>query len=524
MQNRQGRAGGGAHRSRTSLGHQPIQDRFWGYVGFLGVALLALCALGEPSKVIAAGVVGNGTPDSCTEAALDAALAGGGLVTFDCGLDPATIAITSTKTISVDTTIDGGHLVTISGGHSVPVFDVNPGVTFTVHNLTIANGSAAGSITGGGIFNGGTLTVTNSTFSGNNSSEDICGDFLCGGQGGAINNGGGGTVTNSTFSGNSASVGGGGIYNTGTLTVTNSTFSDNNASGSTGGAIFNDGGGTLTVTNSTFSGNSASVGGGGIDNGSGGTLTVTNSIIANSTNGGDCSGSATDGGHNLIGDAENSCGLVDGVNGNIVGVDPLLDPDGPQNNGGPTETIALLDGSPAVDAGDPEVCANPPVNSRDQRGYRRPGTGSAVCSIGAYEYKSPGPCAGDCDGSGDVTSADRVTLLGVALGTSNLNECLDGDWTGDGAVTVDEIILAVNATPDVCPAFTPEQRCLASGGAVTTGICCLSVGDFPDTCGIGACSCAPGNSHEVRVCACDENRCWDGQTCAPRVPPLSRAP
>src|ERR1041385_5296359 len=72
----------------------------------------------------AAGVVGSGTAGSCTDAALDTALAGGGLVTFDCGTDPVTIDITSgtgTKAISADTTIDGGGLVTISGGNSVLV-------------------------------------------------------------------------------------------------------------------------------------------------------------------------------------------------------------------------------------------------------------------------------------------------------------------------------------------------------------------------------------------------------------------
>ena len=62
------------------------------------------------------------------------------------------------------------------------------------------------------------------------------------------------------------------------------------------------------------------------------------------------------------------------MNGNIVGLDPLLDPAGLKDNGGPTQTIALLPGSPAINAGDPDVCANPPVNGVDQRGYARPGS------------------------------------------------------------------------------------------------------------------------------------------------------
>ena len=76
-------------------------------------------------------VVGTGTSASCTESALDACLPGGagfnGTVTFNCG-GAATITVTSTKTISADTTIDGGSLITISGGHSVGVFSVNTGV------------------------------------------------------------------------------------------------------------------------------------------------------------------------------------------------------------------------------------------------------------------------------------------------------------------------------------------------------------------------------------------------------------
>ena len=113
-------------------------------------------------------VVGKGTAASCTDAALNAGLTGGGVVTFNCGGGLVTIDIstgTGTKTISADTTIDGGSLITISGGNSVGVFSVNTGVNFTVQNLTITHGDLD---TSGGIYNnGGTLTVTNSTFSGN---------------------------------------------------------------------------------------------------------------------------------------------------------------------------------------------------------------------------------------------------------------------------------------------------------------------------------------------------------------------
>ena len=108
-------------------------------------------------------VVGTGTSVSCTEAALDACLRGGGsfdgTVTFNCG-GAATITVTSTKTISADTTIDGGSVITISGGRTVEVFVVNSGITVTVENLIIANGNAANGIGGAILNNGGTLTVT----------------------------------------------------------------------------------------------------------------------------------------------------------------------------------------------------------------------------------------------------------------------------------------------------------------------------------------------------------------------------
>src|SRR3989454_4238905 len=120
----------------------------------LVLALLVFGVLGATSSAFAC-VVGTGTSASCTEVALDACLPGGGsfdgTVTFACG-GAATITVTSTKTISADTTIDGGSVITISGGGTVGVFSVNSGVTFTVRNL-ISFGA------GGAIFNnGGTLT------------------------------------------------------------------------------------------------------------------------------------------------------------------------------------------------------------------------------------------------------------------------------------------------------------------------------------------------------------------------------
>lgn len=62
-----------------------------------------------------------------------------------------------------------------------------------------------------------------------------------------------------------------------------------------------------------------------------------------------------------------------------------------------------------------------------------------------------------------------------------------------------------------------EENCIASGGALTTSLCCKSVQDFPDTCLIGACGCSPLESHEIKVCDCGEGMCFNGTNCIARV-------
>jgi predicted outer membrane repeat protein len=484
------------------------------------LAVLLALALMRAAPVWAAGVVGDGTPESCTETALNAALAGGGTVTFDCGASPDTITVTFTETITEDTTIDGGSLVTISGGDNVLVFNVlsslDTGVAFTLQNLTIADGKGAeggsggihndggGRLTvtnctlsgniGGGIDNYGTLTVTNSIVSGNRTDPGYGGGGIANLASGTL------TVTNSTFSGNE-SDGGSGIYNAGMLTVINSTFSSNSAT-TAGGAIYNDGGtlaitgstffdndaasgggiwnsgdlsvtnctffrnmapnlfggdgggisnsGNLTVTNCTFAGNGARgffgyVNGGGISN-HGGTVTVVNSILADGAL--SCAGVFTDGGHNL--DDGTTCAFS-AANGSLSNTDPKLNPDGLQDNGGPTQTIALQADSPAINAGDESVCAAAPVNGVDQRGYVRPGANAISCSIGAYEYNSvpAQSCSGDCNGSRDVTVDELITLVNIDLGSADASTCPYGIPSGSN-VDVVLIVQAVNNALSGC--------------------------------------------------------------------------
>ena len=264
-------------------------------------------------------------------------------IIFANSLSGATITLNSVLTISQSVTISGlgAANLAISGNHATEVFDVASGVTASIAYLTIENGSAGD---GGGIDNNGTLTLSNSTLAGNSASS-----------GGGILNYGTLTLSNSTLSGNGASYYGGGILNYGTLMLSNSTFSGNGAS-YYGGGILNYG--TLMLSNSTFSGNSASYTGGGILNG--GTLTLQNTIVAGNTagfGGSDISGTVNSLGNNLIGQTDGSSGwIVSGPSADLTGtsgslLDPKLDPLGLQNNGGPTQTIALETDSPAIDAG-----------------------------------------------------------------------------------------------------------------------------------------------------------------------------
>jgi len=247
---------------------------------------------------------------------------------------------------------------------------------------------------GGAISNTGTATITSSEF--NNNQADI--SALTGGGGGAIA-GGGLTIVDSSFVGNQAKIGGALILS-GTNRISNSTFSFNSAQTFNGGAIFATNSGT-SINNSTVSQNAN--GGVAVQTGGelfiqsstfydntgaaniNGTITIKNSMLFSFSGGTNCSGVITSGGYNL--DNNSTCAL--GGTGDVSGVDPslgqLLD------NGGPTKTHALNNGSPAIDAGNPAGCTDD-VSSpilTDQRGISRSidgdVDGTPRCDIGAYE-------------------------------------------------------------------------------------------------------------------------------------------
>jgi hypothetical protein len=295
------------------------------------------------------------------------------------GDDGADFANNGENSIHVVTGATGATLdgVTISGGNA----DINaPGMNAgggmynassspTLSNVTFSENSAVA--VGAGIYNftNSSPTLTNVTFASNSA-----------GFGGGMYNfeNSNPMLANVTFESNTATTGGGMYNNNSNPTLTNITFESNNAE-SGGGGMYNFTNSSPALTNVTFASNSAGFGGGGLfnDNSS---PTLTNVLFAKSS-GGDCLNAnggtlATASSHNLIEDSATACELTNGVNGNIIGQDPLLGP--LQNNGGPTLTHALLPGSPAIDAGTNTGCP-----STDQRGASRPQ--GAACDIGAVE-------------------------------------------------------------------------------------------------------------------------------------------
>ncbi len=282
----------------------------------------------------------------------------GSTIIFASSLNGQIIALSNTLGITAGMTIQGpgANQLTISGGNAVEVFWVNntlPSSTVTISGLTIANGNGhtgPGGLGGGGIFNSGTLTVKNCTFSGNTAPNGV---------GGGILNEGALTVTNSTFTDNSAAEQGGGIYNESNLTLTSSTFSGNTAEA--GGGIGNTA--PLTVSDSTFSGNSATAGneGGGIFNSGG--LTVKNSILTNDS-GGEC-----------YTQSASAC-PTNGSNGNVVepyATTRILAPLGWY--GGTTSTMIPLASGSSSGFINPAVCAGstsllPAGVTTDERGFQ----------------------------------------------------------------------------------------------------------------------------------------------------------
>src|SRR5262245_60376491 len=310
------------------------------------------------------------------------AASSGETIQFAPGLHGGTIDLGGTLDINKGLTIDGAGSGITLNGHQNQVFFIFAGNTVVINGLTITGGSSG---LGAGISNAGSLTLTNSTVTGNSAASAA------------------------------------GIYNanTGTMFLEGDTVSNNTATAiaSTGGGIDNDGG-ALGIVNCTITANSANQGGG-IANA--GVLKIVNSTVASNT----VTGSGADGGGietfgagshlsllntivfnpnsgAVVQNHDDVVGVIDQAQGNLFGnavsiaaggnlgsnqfnVNPLLGP--LQDNGGPTATMALQPGSPALGHGvSTSLIPGLLVPATDQRGDPRPANS---IDVGAFQTQPP---------------------------------------------------------------------------------------------------------------------------------------
>ena len=303
-------------------------------------------------------------------------------------LRSATPAIANTSPGSL--TIDGsGQTVTISGANSFQIFNVNSGATLNLRNLTIANGSAAD---GGGINNSGTVTVTNSTFSGNSAAGDS----------------------------------GGGIITFGTIILK-------------GTILANDSGGNCDVISET---------------------------------------PVTDAGYNI--DDDGTCGFS---SPSVSGSTTLnLDPLGLQNNGGPTQTIALEAGSDAIDFIPVLDCtdqSSPPVAlTTDQRGLARPAPGNPnFCDAGAYQSGNPTPTP-TATATATPTATSTATATATATTTSTATATATATATNTATATATATNTATStatATNTATATGTPTATATATATPTATPTTSMTV-------------------------------------------------
>ncbi len=330
-----------------------------------------------------------------------------GTFTLTLGGAPDDLNLAGDLDMSQSTTITGagaGATIIQASGRADRVFQVNIGNPSAISSLSGVTITGGGGVSdGAGIqLNGGTLSITGTTIDDNVistgssggagiyvpqgtlniESSTISNNSVTNGEGGGIYTGQPVTlnIQNSTVSGNSTSSpssGGGGIYNQDALLINNSTIAGNSSTDE-GGGVVNSGGATTTIRSSTISGNSSGISGGGVINYFGSTLRLENSIIsgnsgpAGKTNcGTGLNGVITSDGHNL--EDSNTCTLA--AAGDLPNTNAQLG--SLTNNGGPTRTMALPFGSPAIHAGNAATCP-----ATDQRGKPR----AAGCDIGAFQY------------------------------------------------------------------------------------------------------------------------------------------
>jgi len=320
----------------------------------------------------------NLTISNCSLTTNDSTYGYGGAIYNDGSEAGATLTV-------LNSSILGNHAAQAAGGIYNHASNGSTAIVSLI-NCTVNNNTAAytdnhqiAEGNGGAIYNsGGMVTISDSSVS--NNSAGVTDPYPIG-TGGAIYSSGTLTITNSTISGNRSYLAGGGIAG-GTLTITNSTISGNITSSQHDGQLYGRGGGIyadggLQIRNSTVSGNSAAVHGGSIYGSFDIGDTILNSGIPENIF---SDGSVTSHGYNVSSD--NGGGYLTGP-GDQINTDPMLGP--LQDNGGPTFTHALLPGSPAIDAGDPKFTPPPYY---DQRGPTYWRVRNGRIDVGSFEVQT----------------------------------------------------------------------------------------------------------------------------------------
>jgi hypothetical protein len=409
-----------------------------------GTTSLIHCSVSGNSASFGGGVEtysGNTTLTGCTVTGNSARHNGGGLDNFGSQTTALTDCTVSGNTAGFGGGVSnfGPHAVTLTrctvGGNSAGSGGglANQGGTIALADCTISANSAR---YGGGLDNyGGPIALADCTISANSAR-----------YGGGLDNFGGPiALADCTVSGNSATRLGGGMFNYGTAALTGCTVSGNSAlaggglcnilgtaaladctiganSARYGGGLYNYGG-PIALADCTVSGNSATRLGGGMFNYNG-TLNVGNTIVAGNTaatGGPDALGPVASQGHNLVGVTDGSTGWVgsDLAGTAAAPLDPLLAPLG--NYGGPTQTMPLLPGSPAIDAG-----TSTGAPATDQRGQGRVG----AVDIGAFE--SQGFTIAVTSGGGqsaDVSTAFSAPLVATVTANNPIEPVAGGRVT-----------------------------------------------------------------------------------------------
>jgi len=331
-------------------------------------------------------------------------------------------------------------------------------LTLTGTTVTM-NDADSGNSHGGGVYNAPdwNLIATNSTVS-NNTAEYGGGVYNDGTSG----NPGFASLSTSTVSGNEAEQAGGGLGNEGDMALGNSTVSNNSNVGN-GGGVFSDAGTTLSLTNVTVSDNSAFDGGGLYNEGA---LTTAGTIIAGdsvSSTAPDCDqasgGTVTDNGYNLIG---NTSGCFTTTGTDITNTSAVLGALG--SNGGPTQTMLPLVGSPAINAIPTATCESATfldsTHPVDQRGTPRPQGGA--CEIGSVEVTAPvitkfSPTSGK--------PGAKVTIKGHHFnGADGVTAVYFGGFSADFTIVSSKKITATVPSR----ATTGPIEVTAAGGSFTT--------------------------------------------------------